>query len=264
MNSPNPKGPPEIVYDDIGAGPCVVFLHGFLESKEIWEHFSQRLSSQYRIIAVDLPGHGQSDCIEEVHTMELMAEEVRNILEINGINKCVMIGHSMGGYVTMAFAELFPQFLKGLVLFHSHAGADSDEQKKNREIALKAIKNNHIQFVSQFMPTLFAPENINRYAEQIKNLEQTARNTSVEGIIAAMEGMKQRPDRVHILNQLSVPALIIAGDKDSRIPVDMIKKQIGENSSVQLEILKNTGHMGFIEAEKESFKLIKKFLSTVY
>ena len=132
MNKSEKKSPPEIYFDDIGEGNVIVLLHGFLESTEIWKDFAKKLSKNFRVISIDLPGHGKSEIIDEVHSMDLMAKEVRNILEISGINKCVMVGHSMGGYTAIAFAKKFRRFLKGLILFHSHVEADNEKENMVR------------------------------------------------------------------------------------------------------------------------------------
>jgi len=264
MTNLQQQPPPEIVFDDIGKGPTVVFLHGFLESKEVWAEFADKLSRWYRVINIDLPGHGHSDNIAEVHTMDFMAEEVRNILEILGINKAVLVGHSMGGYVAMAFASRFGNMLKGLVLFHSHAGADSPEQMKNRDLGIRAVENDHLGFIASFTPTLFAPENVPLFGNEIHKLANIAGSTPVTGVIAAMKGMKERQDTTPTLQKLKVPGLVIAGDKDDRIPVDMLKEQIGGNPKIRLVVLENTGHMGFVESKDKSFKLISNFCRSAY
>ena len=255
---------PEIFYDDIGKeDQVVVFLHGFLESSKIWNEYADKLSSKYRVILIDLPGHGKSSVVNDVHSMDMMAEEVRNILEINGINKCVLIGHSMGGYATMAFAKRFKHFLRGMVLFHSHAAADTEEQKKNRELTIRAVENNHLDFISSFTPSLFAPENREKYSSEIEWLKKMGKNMPVKGIVAALKGMRERDDHVGTLKKVNRPVLIIGGDKDERIPVMKLKEQaMGEH--IRLKIMENTGHMGFIEAKGECFKEIRDFIQNCY
>ena len=120
----------KIHFTDTRKGRCIVLLHGFLESMEIWNEYVKLLSKRYRVICIDLPGHGKSENIGYVHTMELMADCVKEVLYSLQITKCVMIGHSMGGYVTLAFAEKHERNLRGFALFHSHAAPDSEEKKK--------------------------------------------------------------------------------------------------------------------------------------
>ncbi|MEA3496430.1 MAG: alpha/beta fold hydrolase [Bacteroidota bacterium] len=264
MSESKKKSPPEIYFDDIGEGNVIVLLHGFLESTEIWKDFSKKLSKNFRVISIDLPGHGKSGVINEIHSMDLMAIEVRNILEISGINKCVMVGHSMGGYTAIAFAKKFRRFLKGLILFHSHVEADNEEAKINRDRTVEIVENNHFDFINSFTPSLFAPQNVEKFSSEIKHLIALSKKTPKEGVISAIKGMKERKDNLDTLKRLNIPVLFISGEQDSRIAVEKVKKQAEVNEKVSLEILKNVGHMGFIEAKEESFKLIRNFAQTSF
>src|SRR5450759_1998483 len=127
-----------IHYTDKGNGKTIVLLHGYLESSEVWNGFEEKLKSKFRIIAVDLPGHGLSDVYGETHPMEFLATAVKELLDAMCINKICLVGHSLGGYVTLAFLELFTDYLSGYCLFHSQPFADSAEaiEKRRREIAI--------------------------------------------------------------------------------------------------------------------------------
>lgn len=258
------KKAPEIFYSDEGSGHVIVFLHGFIESNEIWNHYAEKLSENFRVICIDLPGHGDSSMLDEVHTMDLMATEVRNILEILGVNKCLLVGHSMGGYVTMSFAAKYSQFLKGIILLHSQAGADSDEEKANRNRVIELIKNDHLSFITSFYPGLFAAEKVDQFQKQIDWLRSIGKKMSPEAVIAAVAGMRDREDHVKTLENLFVPAMVIAGDKDTRIPLEKVKKQIVNAKKVKLEILNGIGHMGFLEAEEDVFVLIRNFAQQIF
>ena len=127
-----------IAYTERGEGDTIVLLHGYLESLLVWDRFSTNLSRHFRVLSVDLPGHGQSDVISGEHSMEMMAERIAGLLDSLGIEKVLMTGHSLGGYVALAFLELFPERLAGYCLFHSHPFADTDEavERRNREISI--------------------------------------------------------------------------------------------------------------------------------
>ncbi|MBN1339311.1 MAG: alpha/beta fold hydrolase, partial [Bacteroidales bacterium] len=129
----------KIHYSDTGTGPAIVLLHGFLESLEIWDDFTKELSKEFRIIAIDLPGFGKSSDVAEVHTMEMMAKAVYEVLSHLNTGQVVITGHSMGGYAALAFAASHPEKMKGLVIFHSHAAADSEEARINRDRAIRAV-----------------------------------------------------------------------------------------------------------------------------
>jgi len=248
-----------IFFKDKGSGFPVVFLHGFLESSAIWDDFADELSATFRVICPDLPGFGKSPIVAEVHTMELMAQSVKAVLENLGIEKCIMVGHSMGGYTTLEFAKQFPDLLNGFVLFHSQALADSEEAKENRRRTINIVKLNRAGFIHHFIPDLFNPANIEKYKTEIETLMNQASETTGEAIIAALEGMKERRNSIELLTSTHLPVLFIAGKHDSRIPVQNIMAQALLPAHSEVLILGNAGHMGFIEARKETFAMIKSF-----
>lgn len=242
-----------------GKGPAIVLLHGFLESGMMWKNFVRRLSSSYTVITIDLPGHGKSEVLSTIHTMDEMAEAVHWVLKSHNISKCLMAGHSMGGYVTLAFAEKYPRMLKGFILFHSHAAADSPEVLLYRERTIKLVQKDHLGFIRNFIPDLFDPENVSRYEKEIQTLGEMALKTPKEGIIAALEGIKNRPDRQHVLINSSVPVLFIIGKNDHRIPAELTFPQTYLPAHSEVMLLDHIGHMGFIEAADKTISLIKSF-----
>ena len=246
---------------DEGAGMPVVLLHGYLESSEIWHSFSDELKKQFRIIRIDLPGHGESSILHKIHTMEMMAETTRFVLDALFIDKCVIIGHSMGGYVSLAFAENYPERLLGFSLFHSTPFADTEEkmQARNREIELvKQHKKDLI--INKNVPELFAEDNLDLLKEDVDRMKMIARKTTEEGIIAALEGMKSRPDRSEIIIKSTIPFMLILGRKDKHISCESVKSKLKLNQSGELFILENSGHMGFIEEPGKSDDLVKSFV----
>ena len=193
--------------------------------------------------------------------MSTMAEVVNEVVEKEGISKCTIVGHSMGGYVSLAFAELFEKKLNGIVLFHSQAGADDDEAKINRNRTIKIVENNHAKFIRSFIPSLFTEENAVKFSSEIKRIIDSSLHTKNEGIIAALAGMRDRNDYLDLLTQLKIPVFFIAGKKDSRIPLEKINQQILLPGISEALILDNVGHMGFIEAKELTFNAIAGFIS---
>ncbi|MFH0895690.1 MAG: alpha/beta hydrolase [Bacteroidota bacterium] len=245
-----------------GSGPAIVFLHGFTESLEIWNAFATRLKKQCTVVCIDLPAHGKSEVVEKVLTMDLIADIVKHVLDECKIKQCVMVGHSMGGYVTMAFAEKYPEMLKGFCLFHSNASADSEEAKQNRDRAAALVLSSHSEFLYSFIPDLFAPENVKKFTVEIEELKNAAASQMTpEGIVACLKGMKERPDRTHVLKNSKVPVLFILGKKDKRIPVDVVMKQVVLPAHSQLLLL-DIGHMGYLEAKEETFQVIRDFTAS--
>ncbi len=253
-----------IRFSETGKGNALVLLHGFAESLEIWNNFNTHLSGKFRVICIDLPGHGKSECLEEGHSMEEMSEIVYYTLQHCEVKEWVIIGHSMGGYVALAFAEKHHHVLKGIGLFHSTPFADSDEKKKDRTRTIEIVKKNRLTYVTELITKLFAPQNLALFKEELEAVKQIGRKTSTEGIIAALAGMRDRIDRTNVLRQISCPVLFILGKNDVVIPIDKIISLLSLPKLSQTLILENTNHMGFIEAQKETLFSVEKFTEFCY
>ena len=243
-----------------GNGPAIVLLHGFLEDISIWNDFVDRLSKHFKVLAIDLPGFGNSGIFSDNHSMSMMAEAVNHILNEENIDSCVMVGHSMGGYITLAFANKFPEKLNGIVLFHSQAAADDPAAKINRDRAIEVVRKNHKDFITSFIPLLFAEENIEKFTNEINALQLLSSKTSPEGIVAALAGMRDREDSFELLKQLNIPVLFIIGKQDSRVPMDKIIPQLELPKNCEALILDGVGHMGFIEAKEMTYLALEHFV----
>jgi pimeloyl-ACP methyl ester carboxylesterase len=254
----------KIFFHDKGEGSVIVLLHGFTESSGMWKEFSRELSKKYRVICIDLPGHGKSETLDGCHDMDLQAEVVRAVLKKRKIGKCLMVGHSMGGYVTLAFAAKYPEMLCGFSLFHAHCFADSREEQENRARTIRIVNDDKFAFISQFIPQLFPLEVHKKFSRQIDKLIREASGMSKEAVIAALEGLKARPDRVETLLTTTLPVLFILGLKDSKAPLDRLWEMITMPAHSESLILRNCGHMGYIEAPDETLAAIKGFARKVF
>jgi pimeloyl-ACP methyl ester carboxylesterase len=250
-----------VSYSDTGKGTTVVLLHGFLENKLMWNELVPELSLKNRVVSIDLLGHGQTDCLSYIHTMEDQADMVQAVLHELKIRKAVFVGHSMGGYVALAFAELYPEKIKGLVLMNSTSYADSKERKVNRDRAIKAVKQDYTTFVRLSIANLFSEENREKITLQIEKIKLEALKTPLQGIIAALEGMKIRKDREVLLHLTDYPKLIILGKKDGVLNYEENRNQI-ENTSVELVTFPD-GHMSHIENKEELKLVLKDFLKKI-
>lgn len=254
----------QISFEERGKGQAVVLLHGFTESAGIWDFFAENLADSFRVITIDLPGHGNSDCIGEVHPMGQMGEVVKTVLDHLGITEAVIIGHSMGGYVALAMARIYPKLFKGLGLFHSTSLADSEESREARAKAIKAIREDHQGFLFGFIPELFAPENREPLCKEIEALIARANQMSKKAIVAAQEGMRTRSSSLDVLINAMFPVMFIAGQKDSRVPFENIWVQMALTEEAHSLILRNVGHMGFLEAKYQTFDFTKAFIQSCY
>ena len=242
-----------------GSGKAIVLLHGFPFSLNLWDDMSRELSKEYRVLSINLPGFGDSESIASIHTMDMMAQVVKVALDINNISKCILLGHSMGGYVTLQFADKYPELLSGFGLLHSHAMADTDEGKKNRDRVIEAVKKNHKNFVSNFIPELFTAENNRIYSKEIEKIIQHSNKTSTESIIAAMAGMKEREDKLHVLKNAKCPVLFILGRHDKRLPIPLALEQAALPDTSDIIVLGKSSHMGFIESRNDFLISIRAF-----
>jgi pimeloyl-ACP methyl ester carboxylesterase len=251
----------QIAYADSGKGTAVVFLHGFLENSTMWDAFIFELSKRYRVITIDLLGHGHTQPMGYVQTMEDNADAVHAVLQELRIRKAVLAGHSMGGYVALAFAELYPDTIKGIALINSTSLADSDERKTNRDRAIKAVKENYTNFVRLSIANLFSEDNRERLSAEIENVKLEALKTPLQGIVASLEGMKIRQDREVLLHFAPYPVLLVLGLKDPVLNYQENLEQI-ENTSVKLVTFPD-GHMSPIENQKELLKALEDFLKRI-
>ncbi len=250
----------QVSYSDAGKGRALVLLHGFLGAKEIWTDTIIKLKNTYRVIAIDLPGHGDTPCIGYAHSMEMMAKCVKAVMDHLKLKRYVIIGHSMGGYVALAFADLFPDSLKGLGLYHSTAYPDSQERKENRLRAIEVVKANRKLYTTQTIRSLFAAKNLKYLKEEIRFANRFASNMSQQGIIAALHGMRDRKGRDLILGLVEYPILMVIGEQDNVLPFAQLLEQAEAIKNKHILFLEHDGHFGFLESPRESVKALRKFL----
>jgi len=251
----------KISFTDQGKGTAVVLLHGFLENKTMWDKYVSALSKNHRVITIDLLGHGETECLGYVHTMEDQADMIFAVLISLRIRKIVLVGHSMGGYVALAFAELYPDNVKGSFLLNSTSRADSNERKINRDRAIKAVKQNYTNFVRISISNLFSEDNREVLAKEIEKVKLEALKTPLQGIVASLEGMKIRKDREVLLHFAPFPIQLVLGKKDGVLIYDDTVDQI-EGTKVELTTFPD-GHMSHIENEKELKIVLLEFLKKI-
>ena len=247
-------------YTDVGDGRTLVFLHGFLENKGMWKDIEPVFKKNYRVVSLDLLGHGKTGNLGYIHTMEDQAKMVKYLIDKLKIGQFTVIGHSMGGYVALAFTELFPEYIKGLCLMNSTAMADSKEKKRNRDRGIAAVKQNHKTFIRLAIPNLFSEENRLVFSDKIKKIIEESLHMSQQGIIACLEGMKVRDDRTQILHFNELPILMVIGKKDPALDYQSLIEQT-KNTKVEKVVFED-GHMSHIENQQELIEVFTKWFST--
>ena len=243
-----------IFYTSRGTGNPLVLLHGFLESGNIWKDFLKDYSGNRQMITIDLPGHGKSGVIGNTHTMEEMAEAVHHVLQELNLEKADFIGHSMGGYVSLAFLEKYPDIVRKIVLLNSTPAADSQERKENRERAINLVQRNKEGFVNMAISNLLSPESHQKLQPELDVIKAEALEFPTEGITAAMEGMKIRKDRTSVLSRFKGEKFILAGEQDPILNHKDIKTLAKKTDSKFYSF--PGGHLTHLESKKEFLRLM--------
>ena len=242
-------------YELKGEGPYLLLIHGFLCTSSAWELMVSRLEKSYELILIDLPGHGDSKDIL-CDDIEQMAKQIKLVLDKLGISQCSVLGHSMGGYVALELANCYPNLIKELNLIHSTPFADSSEKKRQRQRAINAVKKTHRLFVSQFIPKLFAIQNIQKCIIYIADLEKEAMMVSKECIIKSLEAMRSRKDLSDVIESWPFKTRIILGLDDPVIDSEVIMARYSQSPNVEVSCISETGHMGFYECPDKCSALL--------
>lgn len=243
-----------------GKGRAIILLHGFLENLTMWKDIEHEIAKKNRVITIDLLGHGKSGNLGYVHTMEEQAQLVKAVLKHLRLRKYVLIGHSMGGYIALAFAEACLDSIKGLCLMNSTALADTEEKKHNRERAIEAVKQNHKTFIRIAIPSLFAEKNRSVFSAEINEITEDALALSPQGIIASLEGMKIRKDRTCILQKNDFKKMLIIGKEDPVLEYHSVLKQT-QHTKVNIVEFPD-GHMSHIENKQALISCLKDFVKS--
>ncbi len=227
---------------------CVVLLHGYLESMIVWDEFVYLIKEKVRVVTVDLPGHGISTIVGEVHTMEFLADCVANTMAALGIERYSVVGHSMGGYVALAMLDKYKERIESITLLHSTTSADSQEKCDRRRREIELIKAGKKNTLARLVPHAgFAPENAKRLKDYIEDIAELILLTEDEGVIAILAGMIERKSRGEQLRDSGIPHLFIFGRHDYYIPAEVAQEMIAADTGAKVLWLEHSGHMGFYE-----------------
>lgn len=249
-------------YRIAGEGEPVLLIHGFAEDSTIWDGVIAGLRKEYKLIAPDLAGSGRSTGSLDNLSMDVLAEHMNAILEKEKIESCFMIGHSMGGYITMAFAERYPHKLKGLGLFHSTAFPDTEEKKMVRDKNIEFIKKyGAAKFIEQAVPTLFSGYTKKNHSEFIDEMITRYSNFSAISLVAYTEAMRDRPDRSDVLKKIQQPVLLIIGEEDTAVPIEHSLRLCKLAEFAYIYIGAHSGHLGMLEEPEYCLRAIRDFLS---
>jgi pimeloyl-ACP methyl ester carboxylesterase len=252
-----------VYYQVYGAGKPVVLLHGFGEYGKVWQPQIDFFLEHFRLIVPDIPGSGQSALIKDAN-IDTYADVVKEIIDKEypeGKTQVTIIGHSMGGYVTLAFAEKYHGYLNSIGLFHSTAFADTEEKKQTRRKAIDFIKTKGaFAFLKTSTPGLFTKSFAEKEPEKINALIEEGRKFSNEALVQYYEAMIARPDRTDVLKKLTTPVLFIIGEQDMAIPLQSSLQQCYLPNQSYVTIFENSAHMGMWEESEKANRVLFNFL----
>lgn len=246
-----------------GQGRPLILIHGFCETGKMWQDFADTLSSDFRIICPDLPGVGGSKLNKETISLEEIAVLLEEWMDENNILNPIIIGHSLGGYVTLALAELMGQKIKAIGLFHSTAFPDSEEKKGMRDRTVIFLQKYGVDtFVTSFVPPLFPESRREELDSNIQLAIEQGKNCSLEGLVAITKAMRDRKNRFEVLSSFTGPKLFIAGELDTAVTLEASRahKEVVTNY-VELA---NTGHVGMIERKPETIEIVREFCKSSF
>ena len=245
-------------YQTTGKGKVVVLLHGFIEEGSMWQEVAKALSKNYEVIVPDLEGFGNSPLQSKTISMEKYADAVLKLLKKEKVKKCIMLGHSMGGYVTLHFSEKYPGMVSGFGLINSHCFEDSVDKKANRKKGNEFIaKHGTKVFVRELYGNLFHPSFKNK--KLIKTLATRAEKYTPEALIAANTAMMKRRGKEEVLKTAKVPVLLINGKQDEAAPFVFTSQQASFPSVTDVRFFDKCKHMCGFEKKKETIAAIKAF-----
>ncbi len=237
-----------------------MMVHGFGEDSSIWDNQVRHLKEQYRLLVPDLPGTGRSEMTDDM-TMEGMADILYELLLDEGIKKCTLFGHSMGGYISLAFAEKHPDKLRAFGLIHSTAFADTEEKKNTRRKGIEFIgQYGAFEFFKTAVPNLFSEKTRTQNPDLVKHFIASLKDYKPEPQIRYYESMIGRPDRTQVLRDLKVPVLFIAGREDKAVPYQDSLLQCHLPEICYFHAFENSGHLSMLEEPEKLNKKLEKFL----
>ncbi len=254
----------ELAYTDQGKGTPIVFVHGFPLNRSMWEPQVRSLSGQFRVITVDLRGHGESDAPLWLYTMDQFADDVKGLLDHLSIQQAVLAGFSMGGYVVFAFYRKYAARVKGLVLADTRPQPDSAEGRAGRfKTAQTAHKDGAGAIADIMLPKLLSPASVQGKPDLVQKVRAMMTGAPVTGIAGDLMAMAERPDSVPLLKEITCPALVIVGELDGLTPPADAKLMADTIKGARIQTIPAAAHLSNLEQPEAFTNAVKSFLETI-
>lgn len=250
-------------FEDDGNGAPIVLLHGFPFDRHLWADQIPVLKDKCRVISPDLRGFGDSGAPEEVYSMTQYAADIVTLLDILKIEKAIIAGLSMGGYISLAIAEQYPERLLGLILSNTHSNKDTAAKRQNRYNTAEKTNYDGTEFlVKDMLEKILCETTLKNKRDVVEYVEQMMRRQKASGVRGALKGMAERKDRTFILSEIDVPTMVIAGKDDALIPVIRLKSMVREIPHGHLEVIADAGHLSNLEQPELYNQVLMRFVDT--
>lgn len=233
----------------------LVLLHGHGMDDALWDEVVPLLNGEFTIVRPNV------SLLTNCHTMEAYADELHRLLMASQIDKFTLIGHSMGGYISLAFAEKYPEMLEGFGLFHSSALADNEAKKEQRNQMAELLRGEGAEtFLRRTAPNLFGQSYKDTHPEEVEKFIQRYGKLPAEALAVGMEAMRDRPDRTHVLAELPFPIIFIVGMDDQVVPFETVMEQARFPKKIFPFVLADAGHLGMVERPEASARILRWYL----
>jgi pimeloyl-ACP methyl ester carboxylesterase len=253
-----------LAFNDRGTGFPIVFLHAFPLNRTMWAKQEDALSSQFRVITIDLRGHGESDAPLWHYSLDQAADDVHGLLDYLSIRQAVFVGLSMGGYILFAFHRKFADRVKGMVLADTRAQADTDEGKQVRfEMAQIAYKQGARAIADMMIPKLLSPATIQTRPELVQHVRTMIEGNQVSGIAGDLMAMAERPDSIPLLRRITCPAQIIVGELDLPTPPSDATLMAHRIPNAHLAIIPGAAHLSNLERPDLFNETVRSFVANI-
>jgi len=256
-----------VSYNDEGPkkAPVIIFIHGFPLNKSMWDKQSEKLKGSYRVIAYDIRGHGDTDLGAIDFSIDLFAQDLIDFMDALKIEKTMLCGLSMGGYIALNAIDKHPNRFSALILSDTNCTADSSEAKENRMKTIEGIKENGVKKLADgLIPKLFAPESFKTYSEGIAVVKELIVKTPKQSLYNSLHAMANRKETCSKLPEIKIPVLIIVGKEDKITPPEAANAMHEKIKDSSLQIIPNAGHLSNLENQEDFNNQLKKFIDTIY
>lgn len=252
----------DLAFNDRGTGTPIVFLHAFPLNRTMWTAQETALSSQFRVITVDLRGHGESDAPLWHYGMDQFADDVKTLLDHLSVPQAVFVGLSMGGYILFAFYRKYADRVKGVILADTRAQADTAEGKEGRfQMAQIAYKKGAAAIADLMIPKLFCPATVQTKPELVQKVRAMIEGNQVSGIAGDLMAMAERPDSIPLLSQITCPTQIIVGELDLATPPSDATLMVEQIPGARLAVIRGASHLSNLEQPDMFNQIVRSFAS---